>query len=338
MNIRRRHLLLILRFLLGLCLLAYILATKRGTAAAKLLFSQIWILPAMVAFSLFTAMIGSIRLGLLLDSQGVHLSFGKRYRLVSIGSFFNFCLPGGTGGDVVKLYYLTSENRGRGIELAMVLLIDRFVALFSLMVLTIGLALLENHLIMEHALIRWLVIGSAVGVGGGMLVVAAMCFNSIRGSRLFRSILRRIPFRHSLERAFDALYAFRNHKRAVMLAAFVCLLGHLGLAGMFGYTGRILIPQATGLTTPVLALFGMLANALPVTPGGLGVGEAAFDRLFNIAGFAGGATLLLTWRAGLLPLCAIGCLFYVLGVRRPATNRGPRWNTFSVSAERKEIK
>jgi len=64
---------------------------------------------------------------------------------------------------------------------------------------------------------------------------------------------------------------------------------------MFRYVGAIIIPQATGLTTPVLALFGMLANALPVTPGGLGVGEAAFDRLFNLAGFTGGASMLLGW-------------------------------------------
>jgi len=101
---------------------------------------------------------------------------------------------------------------------------------------------------------------------------------------------------------------------------------------MFRYVGAIIIPQATGLTTPVLALFGMLGNALPVTPGGLGVGEAAFDRLFNLAGFAGGASMLLGWRSGMLPLCAVGCLFYVMGVnlsvstKRIIVNWCARWH------------
>ena len=312
----RRYLLLIFRLSLGVGLLAYVLATNFGRAAAKPLLSQIWILPALAGFLLFGAAIESIRLGLLLDSQGVRLSFGQRYRLVSVGMFFSFCLPGGTGGDVVKLYYLASDNRGRGIELAMILLIDRVIALFSLITLASGFTLLEGHLLREHALIQWLVIGSAAVIGVGMLVATALCSNAIRASSVFRSLVCRLPFHHSFERASDALYHFRTHKRVLMLAALVCLLGHLALAGMFRFVGAIFIPQAVGLTTPVLALFGMLANALPITPGGLGVGEVAFDRLFNMAGFAGGALLLLAWRIALLPVCAIGCVFYVTGMKR----------------------
>jgi uncharacterized membrane protein YbhN (UPF0104 family) len=60
----------------------------------------------------------------------------------------------------------------------------------------------------------------------------------------------------------------------------------------------------------------MLANAIPLTPGGLGVGEVAFDRLFVMAGFAGGSLLILTWRLAMLPVCLVGALLYVLGSQR----------------------
>lgn len=277
--------------------------------------SHVWILPALAGLTLFGAAIESIRLGLLFASQGVHLSFRQGYRLVSVGTFFNFCFPGGTGGDVVKLYYLTSENRGRGIEVAMVLLIDRVVALFSLLGLAIGVAVLDGHLMREYALIRWLVTASAVGMVGLVLVAMASCSTTIRANRTYLRLIHTLPFHHYLERASDALYAFRDHKRAVILAALASLVGHLALAAMFLSTGTVLVPHATGLVTPVLALFGMLANALPITPGGLGVGEVAFNRLFNMAGLTGGAPLLLAWRAGMLPLCVIGCLIYVMGVK-----------------------
>jgi hypothetical protein len=273
----------------------------------------------MIGLSFFGAAIEATRLGLLLNPQTMQLSFGQRYRLISVGTFFNFCLPGATGGDVVKLYYLASENRGRGIELAMVLLIDRVVALTSLLALVIGLALLDGQLIGKYALIRWFVTVAAAGMGGLLLAAIASCSTTIKQSRVFRSLICKLPFHHYLERASDALYAFRNHKRAITLAALVCLFGHLAWTGMFLCVGTILMPQAKGLAIAVLALIGMLANALPITPGGLGVGEAAFDRLFNMAGFIGGAPLLLAWRTGMLPLCAVGCVVYVIGMKRSSS-------------------
>ena len=119
----------------------------------------------------------------------------------------------------MKLYFLASRNRGRGIELAMVLLIDRVVALFSLMALTIGLALLDGRLMREHSIIQWLVTGSAAAIGGGMVLAAATCSTTIRASRAFNNVISRLPFHHFLERASNTLYAFRSHKRVLMLAA-----------------------------------------------------------------------------------------------------------------------
>ena len=65
----------------------------------------------------------------------------------------------------------------------------------------------------------------------------------------------------------------------------------------------------------LLSLFGLFANALPLTPGGLGVGEAAFDGLFHLVGIDGGARLLLLWRLGLLPVCLAGGVLYMIGIR-----------------------
>ena len=74
----------------------------------------------------------------------------------------------------------------------------------------------------------------------------------------------------------------------------------------------------------LFTLFGFFANALPLTPGGLGVGETAFDSLFRLAGATTGAELLLAWRIGMLPFCLFGCLLYILGLRahRPKADHG----------------
>ena len=66
----------------------------------------------------------------------------------------------------------------------------------------------------------------------------------------------------------------------------------------------------------MLAPLGLVANSLPVTPGGLGVGEAAFNRLFLIAGITGGADLLIGWRLLTIVLGIIGLTFYLQGRKR----------------------
>jgi uncharacterized protein (TIRG00374 family) len=201
------------------------------------------------------------------------------------------------------------------------LILDRVVALFALLFLIIALSLLNYQLLKENMLIQWLV-GAALLIMFITLVVAVISFSDrFRISRFYSFITLRMPLHKYLRRASDAIYAFRDTKQALLGAALWSLLGHSALATVFLALGSVLMPTASPLGICFLALLGMLANAIPLTPGGLGVGEVAFDRLFAIAGYAGGSLLILTWRFAQLPLCLVGFILYCVGFRgvRPTT-------------------
>ncbi len=66
----------------------------------------------------------------------------------------------------------------------------------------------------------------------------------------------------------------------------------------------------------VLIPFGFVANAIPLTPGGLGVGEAAFESLFSLAGLSGGAEVMLSWRLLTFLTGLIGLMLYLKGRQR----------------------
>lgn len=73
----------------------------------------------------------------------------------------------------------------------------------------------------------------------------------------------------------------------------------------------------------LLTPFGMLANSLPLTPGGLGVGEAAFESMFYVAGLTCGAEAILSSRVltTLVDLAGVGLVIAGLtavAVVRPA--------------------
>jgi uncharacterized membrane protein YbhN (UPF0104 family) len=62
------------------------------------------------------------------------------------------------------------------------------------------------------------------------------------------------------------------------------------------------------------------SGAAVITPDGIGVGESALQALFELAGFSGGASLLSAWRASMMSLCLLGCLFYIAGRKGESSN------------------
>jgi glycosyltransferase 2 family protein len=311
-----KHIFTILRAALGVGLLFYVLKVTGGWAALKQLIGAKWLLPWLSCLSIFGAAIESKRLGFLFGAQGMRLSFFHGYRVVAIGALFNFCIPGGTGGDVMKLYYLAADNRGRRVEVATVLFVDRALALFCMLCLVVALALLDVRFVWDYPLVGGLVAAAGLGAIGLLACGAVACSTRLRSSRFYVYLMARLPLRNYLTRAADALYVFRKSKAALAKAAALSFIGHLALLGIFIAAGRVIMPGAAPLRVCLLALLGLLANALPITPGGLGVGEASFEGLFRIAGYSHGAQLILAWRAGVIALCGVGCALYIAGAQR----------------------
>jgi glycosyltransferase 2 family protein len=318
-----RHLFTILRVTLGIGLLYYVLKVNGGWVAAKQLISTKWLLPWLSALTIFAAAFEARRLGVLFGAQGMRLSFVEGYRAVAIAALFNFCIPGGTGGDVMKLYYLAADSRGRRVEIATLVFVDRATALFCMLSLVVALALLDGQLVWDHPLIGTLVAVAAVGAMGLLACGALACSTRLRESRIYAYLIERAPLRRYLMRVADALYVFNKNRSAIARAAALSVGGHLALLVLMCAAARVFMPSARPLTVGLLALLGLLANALPLTPGGLGVGEAAFEGLFRTVGYSGGARLILAWRVGMLALCCLGTALYMAGARRGQAEETP---------------
>jgi uncharacterized membrane protein YbhN (UPF0104 family) len=73
------------------------------------------------------------------------------------------------------------------------------------------------------------------------------------------------------------------------------------------------LPFSTRLA--LVAPIGHL-NSLPLTPGGIGVGETAFNALFKLTGMSGGAEALLCVRLWNIFVGLLGLLVYLFGMHR----------------------
>jgi uncharacterized protein (TIRG00374 family) len=88
----------------------------------------LWLFAGFACYGI-VEMLAGIRWHLLLRVQGIHLGWPRLFMLLIIGVAFNYLIPGGTGGDVVKVFYLLKETPGKRSAALLTVLMDRLVGL-----------------------------------------------------------------------------------------------------------------------------------------------------------------------------------------------------------------
>ena len=255
------------------------------------------------------------RLCVLFRPRGFQLSLNSSIRLSLVGMFFNLFLPGSGGGDVVKVFYATHGNRGRGPEVIAILLLDRAAGLFALLVWLLLAWPLFPQLVRSMPILGQMLWIAALTVVA-MLAAVSVCFSTrLRNSRLL-SWLERQPLGRHLTQVFDTIHSYRSNIASLWTAVGISLFAHtLTILAML-LVARAVVSATVTWKAAILIPLGMVVNALPLTPGGLGVGEAAFDALFKGAGLTGGAETLLAWRLLMLLISLLGLIFYLQGRRQ----------------------
>lgn len=239
------------------------------------------------------------------------IGFGASLRLLLIGACFNVLMPGGAGGDIARLYLTLRDQHGRRTELAAILVFDRVVGLLALLCLPLLAALVFPGVARLYPTIVSILTWAA-----GLAVLAGLAAVALWGPIGRAWVARRLPWLPLdglVARAAAAMRAYRAFPGAVAGALALSLA-----ASLLGLLAMLMLARVVGATGSaemmlVLLPIGVLVNALPLTPGGLGVGEVAMDRLFALANLTGGAATLVAWRLLLLVPASLGLLLYIQG-------------------------
>lgn len=255
----------------------YYLITSGRMDVAKIkeaFFHSPWVIFALVACS-GTLISTTFRWWFLIRSQGIELSLLKATRLVFIGYFFNIVIPGTISGDVVKVYYVTRDQKNK-IAAGFSVLMDRLMGLIMLTILTF-LAVLVNYSTIQR--IPELRVLGFVIMGGFVLVVLGLAIFLFKKELGFRNRLPKF-----IKDVIDAFWAYRNHKKTLAIAAFCTVLNYtfnvLMFYGAARAVGENVIPF---LQYFLLIPVGLFIMAIPIAPVGLGVGQGVFLALFSWA-------------------------------------------------------
>ncbi len=239
-----------------------------------------WIWLALVAFGLAELMAVG-RWQILLRVQGIFIGWCRLTALVMIGMFFNIFMPGGTGGDVVKILYLLKEARGKEAAALLAVMVDRVIGLLALIIIAAVVIALRYDWLTSTPVTAGLLY-TLMLIFGSALAFIVISFGLTRAG-LVHKLPQRLPLREKLIEMSVAYQQYARAWRASLLAIVVSIPVHLlsfvqfyFVARAFGAGGKASLWDFTALMPIVNTI-----AAMPISLGGAGVREGLFVKLLG---------------------------------------------------------
>jgi uncharacterized protein (TIRG00374 family) len=270
---------------------------------------------------------GSYKWWLLLKSQKYNIPLSRAYLIYSSGLFFNIFMPGSAGGDLAKGYYLYSFiKKSQRTSAIFSIIVDRVIGLHAL--LSISFCSILYYMITNSSLLE---LKSIFIVTGTLIVFSIVAyylvlyFSHSLKILLKKNIFRKINFISSIIlKILDSLENYSTKKAYVIRCWFISAINHLLMILCFFIIAGVLNIQNFNIVeTSIISSLSLIANTIPLTPGGIGIGESAFNyfsSFFNITeNIAYGSIFFITYRILFSLVCLSGALSLII-LKKPRVN------------------
>lgn len=219
----------------------------------------------------------------LLQGQGFAATMRQTLPLTLMGLFFNYAMPGSVGGDIIKGYYLAQDFPGQKLAAGVSVFMDRLIGFF-VMLLSGALAILAFHDRLDHDSRLVAISTGTLAVTFGFLVVLAFSLSRRLQApiRYFANHFQRMPGHDAVLKIYRAMHAYRYQTRQLMSSVAFSIVNQVLLIAFFYFAAWLMGEGDIPLSTFWFCIpLGLVAMAVPISPAGVGVGQAAFFFLFQ---------------------------------------------------------
>lgn len=280
-----------------------------------------WIVLAILAY-VVVEIAAAYRWGVLLKVQGIHLSVPRLSGLFLIGMFYNQFLPGGTGGDIIKSYFLLKETPDKKAGALLAVVFDRFIGLVALVVITgllIGLRYDFLSQTPETRQLLWILLALL-----GASILGLITTFVISGFNLVHLLPEKFPGREKLIEISAAYHLYARHWRPTLAAFVASIVAHLATFTTFLCVAHALqavdIRKVPPEPVSLVDFFAIMPiertiSAMPISFAGVGLREKILQIMLNgLCGVEEGKAVLIGSLSFLVVLlcCLPGGIVYLL--------------------------
>jgi glycosyltransferase 2 family protein len=267
----------------------------------------------------------SWRLWLLMRSRRFNAPFRDVMNITFVSSLAGTLLPGMVGMDAVKVLFFCSRVAERRMDAFVAVVFDRLVGLYGLFVLASLTSVLAwfSGLGGMPVYVFWIAPAVWLGLSLG---TALLMWDWFFQARLVHALFQRLP--RPLQRFIEALRHILEQQRLLLGIVALSVLNHIFSVCAFICAALLLADTLPIILHFALTPLAMFMNAVPLTPGGLGLTESAFAFLFQAAGSDKGALIGLLGRLLMYSVFIISGLLGLLFLR---------WHGYPIEALKSEI-
>ena len=238
----------------------------------------LWLVPGFFCFGL-VLLCGAFRWQLLMRVQGIHLGLFRVWQLVMIGMFYNLFLPGGTGGDLVKVFYAVREAPKSKSAVFLSVVVDRISGMVALILVSAGVFLWFQEKLMSLPIVRAFLVTVAIIFGAflGLILLAVV----IDRFHLANRIPERMPGHAAILEIARAFSVYARDWKVIVSAILISMPLNLFIFGTGSFAAYAFVgnPGAAAMTS-VIPIVNTISS-LPISVSGIGVREKLFAMMLH---------------------------------------------------------
>lgn len=282
------------------------------------------LLTAMLAAAM---VLPALRWWWLLRVQKIDASPWEAITLTWTGYVAALVLPGAVSGDLAKSYLIVRRCPRRRARSVSTVLVDRLIGVYSLLLLgaiAAAVSLADGSLAGPGQALAWTVVALFAGTTVTATVLLAGPWGTLAARFASPGWGRALA---------DSHRTYRRSWRALIGCLALSLASSVLTALAFAAAGRVLHAPVSLSSSLLVGPLVVLANSLPITPGGMGVAEATASELFRQQGTVHGAELMLLIRV-LMALLSAPALLTLLGRGERSISSSPIGQQLSGESQR----
>lgn len=283
----------ILKFALAIGLIYYLIQKgKLDFSLIKNTLQSPWLFIIIIGLFYLGSVTGTKRWSVILEAlRYKKTSFLTLFPFNMIGYFFNLAVPGSVSGDIIKVMMVRKVIKdGPMPGLFFSIFVDRLVGLIGYMLICgiTGIITYSKYveLFPRSATVYQLSVLFMLPCLAGIIVI----YSSEKIQKKCLGLVKYVPIsiiKNNVEIFEDFL---KQLKRKFHILLLLSLVSQVASIFTFYWIGDLVYPGQLPLVLCLLVMpLGTLATSLPFTPGGLGIGHVAFERILNTFNITGGA-------------------------------------------------
>lgn len=237
-----------------------------------------WLIPGLAALGI-GLLLQAQRWKILLQVQGITISYLRSLRILLVGMFFNLFLLGATGGDIVKIFLIMREAPDKKAGALLSVFIDRVVGVLALAAVSAVVILLRWNDLMAHEVTRYGVATAGVILGGSIGFIAVAWLTG--RFDLTRKLPHWLPAREKIIEAAGAFLEYARAGKSVGTAFLISIPAHLLMFSTFWFGAKAFAAGLNLLSIYCVMPIVATVTALPISIGGAGLREGLFIKILG---------------------------------------------------------